>query len=275
MCIFSGAVQHVNATRIFCRMDDAGIQYLVYQMEFSSDNDVAMILPFPLDRNGDEPEFLSLEETPNFFKKLDKAFPQPVTRSARRRTRSADFNAKSIPLKVHNVGAFEASFVPNFEDFDRLDERFRLPEGVIAQMKELYSDYAFAVFKLKRGTKQKVHPMAFKFPTANRDSIFFPTKHVHDGASMPSHERYDHALYVQVPDYALERDLGHYKAKPDPRVELSSIPIEKVLHLKKNLHNIIVNKPTFKITLRERMPNIDVPWNLTDEAAERARAQYA
>jgi len=265
MCIFSGAVESVNATRIFGRMTDDGVQYLVYQMDFSAEDEVAMILPFPCDKDRGEPEFINLEEFPGFFKGLDKQFPKPRTRGGTRGMMSKGISF-SAPLAVHNVGAFEGSFVPTIEDFGRLDRRFQLPTASLDVMKVLYADFSFAVFKLKAGADQKVHPMAFKFPSAQLDTIFFPTVHVHDGGSVPEKETFDHALYVQVPSDKLERDLAAYKRKSDSRVEISPHSLTRNMpeKLQRAHQGILADARGFKVTLKGHYPNQDMPWSLDD-----------
>ena len=56
-------------------------------------------------------------------------------------------------------------------------------------------------FKLKKPKQgeQKVHPMAFEFPRANKNILFFPTVHIHDG-TVPAKARFDHSLFGQVGD---------------------------------------------------------------------------
>src|SRR6185369_6044862 len=93
-----------------------------------------------------------------------------------------------------DVGSFEASFVPSVGDFDRLDARFRIPRETWAALPG-YERFGFAVFKLKQG-KRRIHPMAFTFPRASTDTLFFPTVHIHDGRVHP-HATFDHALYCQ------------------------------------------------------------------------------
>jgi hypothetical protein len=39
--------------------------------------------------------------------------------------------------------------------------------------------------------------MAFEFPRANPNQLFFPTVHIHDGKVHPE-ARFDHALYCQT-----------------------------------------------------------------------------
>ena len=101
----------------------------------------------------------------------------------------------SKKLEVVEVGSFEASFVPAIKDFARLDERFRLPTSVWEKLPQ-YKDYGFAVFKLKKGAS-KVHPMAFEFPRALKDVLFFPTVHIHDG-TVPAKAKFDHSLFCQM-----------------------------------------------------------------------------
>src|SRR5262249_22974937 len=93
------------------------------------------------------------------------------------------------------VGAFQASFVPTVKDFKRLDDAFKLPAGTWDKL-DPYKDYGFAVFKLKKGQEQHVHPMAFEFPRADKKRLFFPTVHIHDG-KMHKTAMFDHALYCQ------------------------------------------------------------------------------
>ena len=45
MCCFSGPVQSVSNTRIFARNSGLTNQFLVYEMNFSAKDDLAMILP--------------------------------------------------------------------------------------------------------------------------------------------------------------------------------------------------------------------------------------
>jgi len=120
---------------------------------------------------------------------MENGFPVIVTRS------KSSVELTEPTLQVHEVGSFEASFVPTLNDFDRLDSRFRLPEQIWHQL-PIYEDYAFAVFKLKPGAKQ-IHPMAFEFPRRNIDQMFFPTVHIHDGkVDVKAH--FDHSLYCQA-----------------------------------------------------------------------------
>jgi hypothetical protein len=192
MCCFSRAVQKVADTSIFARASKDGRQFLVYSMMFAAGEDLAMILPLPTPEGSAEDalKFINLEKYPEFFKDMLAGFPVPPTRGDNSK------GPKPGGLKVVEVGSFEASFVPAVKDFARLDERFRLPDGTWEQL-PAYKDYGFAVFKLKKGEK-KVHPMAFEFPRADKDKLFFPTVHIHDG-KVHKTATFDHALYCQAP----------------------------------------------------------------------------
>jgi hypothetical protein len=144
-------------------------------------------------------------------------------------------------LQVHDVGDFEASFVPRIPDFDRLDERFRIASDVWDQL-SIYQDYGFAVFKLK-GRKshslpsplrlafrrdhntRRVHPMAFTFPRRHPELLYFPTVHVHDRTVHPR-AMFDHMLYCQpTPD--MERHVDAWERSMDRASEFMDVPRSK------------------------------------------------
>ncbi|MGH9902934.1 MAG: hypothetical protein ACRD68_14095, partial [Pyrinomonadaceae bacterium] len=128
MCCFSQAVEVVSNTNIFARAVD-GRQFLVYGMSYAAASDLAMVLPLPVPPNSPEDavRFINLERYPDFFADMRRGFPEPVA-AAQGLARS--YFTAAPKLKVHDVGSFEASFVPRAEDFDRLDARFRIPRAV-------------------------------------------------------------------------------------------------------------------------------------------------
>lgn len=199
MCCFSRPVTSVSATRIFARMVAPGTQALIYQMNLETPEDLAMILPIPVRQPAadDALRFVSLEDYPAIFTDLERGFPKPRSDS---KGPSPEGPGNALPLEVHRVGAFDASFVPSPSSFGRLDARFRLAQGVWDALPQ-YADYGFAVFKLRKG-RSEVHPMAFLFPTARPADLFFPTVHIHDGKVHPR-ERFDHVLYAQAGANAL------------------------------------------------------------------------
>lgn len=235
MCCFSEPIEHVSGTQIFAR--SCGVdQFLVYSMKYSSSKPVAMVLPLPVPKNAsdDAVEFINLKGYNGFFGDLRSGFPEYRRISAGRGSRgSLDL---SLPkLRVHSVGAFEASFVPTLADFDRLDERFRIPAETWDRMPE-YRQYGFAVFQLKETSTGRlkqlissnsdpvirgVHPMAFRFPRRNPDLLYFPTVHIHDGELHDS-ARFDHTLYCQV-DPSMQQYLKHWRPSKLPASELMKV----------------------------------------------------
>lgn len=193
MCIFSGQVSSIANTKIFARSADEEYQLLVYSMQYSAADELAMILPLPtpVAAADDAVHFIDLSDYTQFFDDMAKGFIEPQSRSF-----SIPLPATFQPLTVHEVGSFQASFVPTLQDFSRLDTRFRLTAQTWDQIPR-YSDYGFAVFKLQAGAKN-IHPMAFSFPRRNPGELFFPTVHIHDG-SVEEKADFDHELYCQTP----------------------------------------------------------------------------
>jgi len=192
MCCFSLAVDLVADTQIFAR-SAGGRQFLVYGMTYAANHDLAMILPLPTPPNSQENaiEFIDLSNYPSFFNDLRAGFKYDPSTS--------NSNSGGAPAKpkllVHDVGEYQASFIPRMEDFDRLDERFRI-SPVVWNRNPTYHDYGFAVFKLRANAPSRVHPMAFSFPQRDPAHLFFPSVHLHDGEIHPRAE-FDHTLFCQ------------------------------------------------------------------------------
>lgn len=197
MCCFSGKVESVKNTRIFARMGEHGNQVVIYSMSLNSKQDVAMVLPLPVTPGGGEDavKFFSFEKYHDLFDDLEKGFPVPE--SGGKSLRSDGPRPANQSLKVVSVGAFDASYVPSIADFSRLDARFTLPPQTWEKLPG-YKKFGFAVFKLKAG-QSTVHPMAFSFPSAMPEKIFFPTVHIHDG-EVHKEAEFDHTLYAQARD---------------------------------------------------------------------------
>ena len=236
MCCFSGPVRDVHDTQIFARPLSGGRQLLIYSMSVLAERELAMVLPIPVPKASPEDavRFVDMSPCPTFFDQLDVLFPEEVSRAFGGPPLAAA--PQAAPLVVHDVGAFEASFVPSIADFDRLDPRFRLPSPVWDELPG-YRDWGFCVFKLRRSVPDRpaegeaaqrsvlqraadlffgkptpfvpasaaipYHPMAFEFPRRDPTQLFFPTLHIHAG-TVERLAPFDHALYCQLEDDAAE-----------------------------------------------------------------------
>ena len=195
MCRFSHPVATVANTHILAR-HLGPTQILVYAMAVDSPTANAMIIPLPTppDVGEDAIEWIDLSAIPTFFESLGHSLG--ISDDHHTATRGGASLAAPPTLAVHEVGDFEASYVPTLADFDRLDERFRLEPGLRASLVR-EPDWSFAVFQLQPG-RQAVHPMAWRFPTRFPRRCYFPTVHVHDGEE-PTFAAFDHALFAQFP----------------------------------------------------------------------------
>ena len=247
MCCFSRPVQYVSTTNIFARASN-GRQLLVYEMEYGADRELAMILPLPVPAASHERSvrYISLERYPAFFGHMRQGFPDTLTFGAVRLSGGLAAATKHQTLKVHDVGSFEASFVPAIGDFERLDERFRIDRAVWDAIPE-YADYGFAVIKLKASSGSRVHPIALEFPRRDKERLFFPTVHVHDGEL---HDRayYDHSLFCQGGG-ALEPFVRSW--------EMSKSGAGRFMDVERAQGILTPNEFCWRLTIKGRLTNTD------------------
>lgn len=262
MCCFTQPVGFVSDTNIFARSHNDQ-QFLVYSMRYAAAVDLAMVLPLPVppDSADDAVRFINLQRYPTFFDDMRRGFSPTFA--------TATFSMDTLPLvalklEVHNVGDFEASFVPRLDDFNRLDERFRIPVDVWGRL-PIYRDCGFAVFKLKATSSRSmsgdllkpfdgsdddlhhVHPMAFNFPRRNPTLLYFPTVHVHD-REVHSHAMFDHTLYCQA-DAGMHDYLQGWEQSSGPASEFMTIA---------NTATIVNgDQPCWRLPLEGRLPNRD------------------
>jgi hypothetical protein len=217
--------------------------------------DVAMVLPLPVARVAEDAlSFVDLSGCPKLFDQLDDLFPSREAFSFDDAVRSAGAPQPKSKLVVHEVGSFEASYVPSLADMDRLDERFRIPETVWRGRPE-YAGYGFAVFKLKKGAKKQIHPMAMRFDVADKGALFFPTVHVHDG-QLHETAAFDHVLYYQLEDgqAATARKPDGSAAEP----EAARYKVEQRVTVASTRGVALEGGRIFRLKLRGKMANADV-----------------
>lgn len=248
MCIFTRPIEAVSNTGIYARVNPAGEQYLAYAMSASLPEEMAMVLPLPVDRDKAEAiTFLDLSSCPRLFEWLRRAFKPPEIAFSLAGKPSLS-RSRGDTLPVVEVGGFEASYVPGLEDFERLDPRFQLDATVWDQLPN-YADYGFAVFKLKAGRRDP-HPMALKFPTRHPRSVFFPTVHVHEG-TVPPEEQFDHELYLQTGPHPGQEGWVDF--------EESQFPLGYKIPNHDNTRGVVVRaKGGFRRVMKGRYPNRDV-----------------
>jgi hypothetical protein len=238
MCCFLGTVTEVADTKIFARLPRPGWQLLIYQMQFSANAAVAMVLPIPVTPGSGEDAvvFHSLEGHDKLFADLDDLFPEPAASRARGPNRT--FSALTpAPLKVHAVGAFIASYVPSLGDLNRLDPRLRVPPGTLDRIAE-YQSWGFAVFKLAAARRRaRVPPMAFEFPTQEPHQLYFPTLHLHDG-TLPELAPFSHQLFAQGlgENQSPERVIRYWEHSAEPPRRFAAKPGAKLFDLDQPVH---------------------------------------
>lgn len=258
MCCFSGPV-HVGGTKIFARATSPERQILVYSMSVEARDDVAMILPIPsvvegIEGGEDAVRFLDMSGYPDFFTDMKRAFPEVQPPRLRGLGKGGMGGGLPKPmLAVHTVGAFEASFVPARDDFDRLDPRFRMPT-VFWGAWPASRDYGFAVFKLRSSEEaQRIHPMAFEFTRRDRERLFFPTVHLH-GPMVSRRAYFDHELYCQKIG---ERPRGLF----DPWISASR-PIRDVVDVSRTQGIVAADEFAYMLPMQGLYPNEDT-WVVT------------
>lgn len=188
MGCFSGKVTLVANTRIFARVTAQASQFLVYQMDYKADNDLAMILPLPTTPNAgpDAARFIDLTY-PRFFSDLEKGMPKPPGM-----VQPGDVPPEKIPAA--RVGSFEASFIPSRAALAQLDAPYRIDDAVWDELPE-YHDFGFAVVKLPADARA-IRPLALEFKTRNPKMLYFPTVHIREGR-VQANAYFDHDLYSQ------------------------------------------------------------------------------
>lgn len=184
---FSGNVAQVANTRIFARVTPEGTQYLVYQMDYAADNDLALVLPLPTPPNttADAVRFIDLSGYPEFFEDIEKGFPY---------TRSVAGGARRHAPQGQEA-AYQTSFLPGLDEMANLDQANRIETDAWKQLPE-YSDFGFAIFRL-RADRRINHPLAVEFPVRNSNLLYFPTVHIRNN-SVAEEANFDHDLYCQA-----------------------------------------------------------------------------
>lgn len=230
MCCFTGTVNEVEKTRIFARGLPNGRQFIAYQMQVEAPANIAMVLPIPVKQPAMEEDlnWISFEDYPEFFRDLNSLGYSGGFKTAGGRE-----------LEVKRVGAYDASFVPTQNDFERLADRLKINLNT-KMWSELpgYKNYGFAVFKLREG-KHAYHPMVFDFPRRDPKKVFFPTVHIHDG-EVHDKAHFDHLLYLQTEQDGaqLAKDWIESDRLPDSNERIKAKKAQRVVDPAKHVYRM-------------------------------------
>jgi hypothetical protein len=252
-------------------------------MKLQAQQDLAMILPLPVPAASVEGavRFIDLQAYPEFFQHLKGIFAPEYVQSD---TNDLAFGDEGT-LMVHEVGLFEASFVPSVADFCRLDPRFRLPASIWDRLPQI-RDWGFAVFKLNLARPlensqssasmdefsemdpviHNIHPMAFEFPRRNCDHLFFPTLHIHDGQVHPTAE-FNHIFYCQLENQPPVTDsflgtemiqLKRWNNEQRGAWDKSPRPLPSKVDISRTAGVLDADKPIYRQIVQGFCPNEDI-----------------
>ena len=207
MCIFSGPIGAVSSTNILVGSvmqsqivtirdtrggsrrvrrpipDRPPMQLTIYSNTIQLNSGgrgepTAMILPFPLIKGKNRVKLYDLSKYPKMFKDLGKMF----TRLGKGRgilDFDMSYSNNGDKLRIHNVGSYKASIVPNYEGFKKLQAaQFNISPSVIKLLSQFYADgYGFIVCQIRQNAKY--HPFGYTHEMRSDGKLFVPTKHHH------------------------------------------------------------------------------------------------
>jgi hypothetical protein len=147
-----------------------------------------MILPFPTgeSRNTTETagcEFYDLSSYKDLFTHLHYHCWEAsyYAKGMEKATNSLSVDEDTwTPLKVHEVGSYQASIVPTFKDFSRIRQDVFVIKPELQQfLQQQYPhSFSFVVCQLKKSAKY--HPFAYMHNMLPSGKLFIPTVHWHE-----------------------------------------------------------------------------------------------
>jgi hypothetical protein len=245
MCIFSGAVTHVANTKILVgivypsslQVREIGgakkgvkipdysspFQLTVYsnqvglggetpleeslEVSHRQEYQPAMVLPFPLKKGANRIKILDFSKYAKIFEDLDLLFPHDLEGATRSQDTYSFSNSikDEAPLEIHYVGSYQASIVPNWESFDRLQyNHFNLSPDTKELLGRYYRrGFGFMVCQLTRTARDdhQYHPFAYIHEIREDHRLFIPTRHYHKHVDPNPYAKY-HTLTNPNPRYS-------------------------------------------------------------------------
>lgn len=192
MCIFTHDAVVTN-TRILVAPLPNERQVTIYENTAETQEPNAMILPVP-QGNVKLFDVSKLFPGSSLWDQVEAYFPQE---------RSNNFgggggfsfgsaSVHSEPLPVEQVGGYDCSVAPSWQDLSRIDKSvFTLPDNVAAILKKHYeTGFSFIVCKF-RNKRVSGHPIGYVSNRLSPRELFIPTRHEH------GEEKPDTSLYAE------------------------------------------------------------------------------
>lgn len=293
MCIFSGSVENVAATKIlvskvyrsqiveqkqkngrirrFKKPVGNPLQLTVYSNKVVLDHrahdsltgnrgGTAMILPFPLIKGQNRVAVLNMENYENFFDDIELLFPVPQSR---------EMNSYSLTdaIEVMKVGSYKVSIVRNFDDFKRLQfSEFNLDPDVTKLLGQFYGkNYGFMVCVLR--PQARYHPFAYVHEVRSNGELFVPTRHYHGNTASSTYgTTMGHSVFGKFHD----RTTDHVEDSSAMMTADRGNPLLEDLNLKNNFYDTLMDGDEYishqmrRTTLSapdERKKESDLDWD--------------
>ncbi len=240
MCIISGPVHTVSATRIFvCPSRDGLRQLTVYENAVDTPTENMMCLPVP------NPASVVFETVP------DDLMSHCAWSIQQDRSRGRDMLSwgGEEPLTIISHGSYEVVLVPSMHAFDRVPNGFAVSADVVHFLQAEYPEtMGVLLCRLKPGNTTYT-PFAYSHTLQREGQLFVPTKHYHVHSVKPDvamgralasvdtvHADWDHEIYSYMTTPRAHDAQGRLPM-PHNRIPWNRMPAgfgwspEKPLHL--------------------------------------------
>lgn len=203
MCIFSKKVT-VKKTKIFVanvkvKKTKKKQQLTIYENYVKSEEDNIMILPYPINEDDDvidnEISWLNMDENSNFFKVINKCFPQKILSEGIKEIQNFE------PVTIG-----ESKFT-NTNSIEYLEGLSNMSSEVLLVLKKFYSKgFGFLAFEFKKGHFRNL-PIAYLTP--KQDKLFVPLTIFHNGKELIEMEKLDNIIYSVSMDWRAKEPIEY------------------------------------------------------------------
>lgn len=192
MCIINEPAQVTNTEILVTPNHNNQRQLVVYANKVQTQSlNNAMILPVP------HPQTIKLHDLSQYsdiFKDCAKCFSSGMMWKLNFTNFSESLDNEI--LEVHDCGSYNVSIVPSHRDFHRLNSNYFQLNSLVGNILKKYypTNFGFLVCKLKTGSLEKYHPIAYSHQIYQKQKMFVPTRH-HHANHEESVSHYDHDIY--------------------------------------------------------------------------------